>query len=130
MDNEKLQRMYRLYFKEITMSESRESARSLTQIDRLANLESPYSPVDASLNGIFLSAMKEADEWHIQRNQAYARLYEAHPQPDIPVSLFKSADLATPVIDEGQWLTSSGTGSGQKTRVFLTLPACCGSRKR
>lgn len=78
----------------------------------------PYSPVDASLNGIFLSAMKEADEWHIQRNQAYARLYEAHPQPDIPVSLFKSADLATPVIDEGQWLTSSGTGSGQKTRVF------------
>lgn len=103
------------------MSDTRESASSLTLADELADLDTPYLPIDSRLNGLFLSAMQEADDWHRRHNEAYAMLYDAHFQTTIPVALFKSTDLATPVEDAGQWLTSSGTGSGGKTKVFFDV---------
>jgi hypothetical protein len=63
--------------------------------------------------------MREMDEWHCQHNPQYARLYRDHPRPAVPVGLFKSLDLATPVPEPGQWLSSSGTGQGGQTRVFF-----------
>jgi hypothetical protein len=88
-------------------------------IDRLLALPDPYGAITAADDALFDAAMAECDAHHRARNPRYAQLWQGGERPLLPVGLFKRVDLATPVDDDGVWLTSSGTGSGTATRVFF-----------
>lgn len=88
-------------------------------IDRLLALPEPYAAITAGDDALFEAAMAACDAHHRARNPRYARLWRGDERPLVPVGLFKRVDLATPVDDDGVWLTSSGTGSGAATRVFF-----------
>lgn len=91
----------------------------MTAIDTLLNLSAPYAPLEDGDAALFERAMAEADDWHRDRNARYAALWSEAQRPLIPVDLFKHTDLSTPVPGPGMWLGSSGTSSGQATRVFF-----------
>ena len=89
-------------------------------IDELLALPSPFDAPTPEGEALFARAMAEADAQHRTRNPAYAALWNDDAQrPLVPIGLFKQADLGTPVDGEGVWLGSSGTSSGQATRVFF-----------
>ncbi|MFV0547631.1 LuxE/PaaK family acyltransferase [Limnobaculum xujianqingii] len=103
------------------MSDYMEKAESLTAIDALADLPAPYalsSPVEEQ---IFTAAMQQIDRWHCSHNPTYAQLCDEQSSPVIPVGLFKTLNLATPMNEPGQWLSSSGTGTHGKTQVFFDV---------
>ncbi len=90
----------------------------MSEIDKLLAIADPYGAITAADEALFAAAMAEADAWHRARNPRYAQLWDGETRPLVPVRLFKQVDLATPVDDEGAWLSSSGT-SGTGTRVFF-----------
>ncbi|HEX8114933.1 MAG TPA: hypothetical protein VF516_44690 [Kofleriaceae bacterium] len=91
----------------------------ISPIDQLLAAPDPYAALTPDDDARFAAAMAECDAHHRARNPRYAQLWHGDERPVVPVGLFKRADLATPVDDEGVWLTSSGTGSGTATRVFF-----------
>jgi Acyl-protein synthetase, LuxE len=103
---------------EMERAPEEQQARS-ARIDQLLALADPYGPITPDDDAVFQDAMAACDAHHRARNPRYAQLWDGDERPMIPVGLFKRIDLATPVDDDGVWLTSSGTGSGTATRVFF-----------
>ncbi|WP_246201605.1 hypothetical protein [Budvicia diplopodorum] len=103
------------------MSDNKECMAQLTAIEMLVNLPSPYGLNSDANEHLFNAAMQQADLWHQSRNPTYAKLCDSQPNPVIPVGLFKTLNLATPVGGDGQWLNSSGTGNSGKTQVFFDV---------
>lgn len=93
--------------------------QALTAIDQLARPQKLYQPLTQEQQDLFTQAMQQADAWHKARNANYAKLWVGEQRPSIPVGLFKKLDLATSVGQEGQWLSSSGTGKTGATEVFF-----------
>jgi hypothetical protein len=88
-------------------------------IEKLASADDAYAPVTASDARLFDAAMAACDAWHRARNPRYARLWTDGARPVVPVGVFKREDLATAVYGAGAWLSTSGTSSGARTRVFF-----------
>lgn len=92
----------------------------MSAIAELLRAPGPYAARTAEDDARFAAAMAEADAHHRARNPTYAALWgDDDARPCVPVGLFKRVDLATPVDDDGVWLGSSGTTSGQATRVYF-----------
>lgn len=103
------------------MTDNKESAEPLSAVDSLADLPAPYALSTPVEERMFARAMQQMDDWHYTHNSTYAQLCDRQPSPVIPVGLFKTLDLATPMNEPGQWLSSSGTGTHGKTRVFFDI---------
>ena len=88
-------------------------------IEALAVVKRPYARPGEADDALFRAAMAESDTWHWSRNVNYRRMWTGNSRPVIPVGLFKAAQLATPVQQQGSWLTSSGTSGGGRTEVFF-----------
>lgn len=88
----------------------------------LASLTGPYEAETPEAKGLFQAAMAEADAWHTEHNPTYAKLWNGEERPVLPVGLFKTLALDTPVDAPGAWLASSGTG-GSATRVYYDAPS-------
>ena len=92
-------------------------SEATSAIDRLLAAPDPYAAITPDDDARFDAAMAECDAHHRARNPRYAQLWHGGERPLLPVGLFKRADLATPVGDDGVRPTSPGTGAGAATRV-------------
>lgn len=105
-------------------------AQLLSQVQRMCDVPAPYDKRDDEL---FLSALREACTWHIERCEFYRALaaqenfVPSHIQsmndlariPSVLAHFFKEFEvLSVPQEDVALHLTSSGT-TGQKSQVFF-----------
>lgn len=106
--------------------------RRLDAVRRLCEIEDPYRADEAS-DALFVSAMKQNIEWHVERSPFYRRFLaqagfsaaelstpaDCERIPSLPAVFFKSHEIVSISRDQVELhLTSSGT-TGQKSQMFF-----------
>ncbi|MER7859099.1 hypothetical protein ABTX61_08345 [Amycolatopsis japonica] len=102
-------------------------AVNLKNVQALCDIEEPYRH-DAETDALFVVAMNESNEWHVERSPFYANLFSGTAElqsvediarlPYIHANFFKTHEiLSVPHEDVVVNPTSSGT-TGQKSQMF------------